>query len=115
VDFAERAARNEEIFRSVNERIEAGVERHGVASAVPYHCECRDVSCFQTVALMPSDYEHVLHEHYRFIVIPGHEDETIERVIERHQAHLVVEKIGEARQQLDQDHPQQEHQPPHQS
>src|SRR5438874_2043125 len=37
VDFAERAGRNEEIFREVNEKIDEGVERHGVASAVPYH------------------------------------------------------------------------------
>jgi hypothetical protein len=115
VDFAERAARNEEIFRSVNARIHEGVERHGVASAVPYHCECGDASCFETVALMPSDYEQVLRERYRFIVIPGHENATIEDVVERHPAHLVVEKTGEAREQLEQDHPQQQHQPPDKS
>jgi hypothetical protein len=111
VDFAERAARNEEIFRGVNERIEEGVERHGVASAVPYHCECGDASCFETVELRPSDYEHVLRERYRFIVLPGHENPTIEHVVERHSGHLVVEKTGEAREQLDQDHPQAHHQP----
>lgn len=112
MDFAQRAARNEEIFRSVNTRIEEGVERHSVESPVPYHCECNDASCFETIHLVPSDYEQVLHERYQFIVMPGHEDETIEHVVERHPAHLVVEKIGEAREQLDQDHPQQRHELP---
>jgi hypothetical protein len=112
VDFAERAARNEEIFRSVNARIEEGVERHGVATAVPYHCECGDSSCFETVALMPSEYQHVLHERYRFMIVPGHENPAIERVVEDHSTHLVVEKIGEARDQLDRDHPQEHHQQP---
>jgi hypothetical protein len=112
VDFAERAARNEEIFRSLNARIEEGVERHGVATAVPYHCECGVASCFETVELMPSHYEGVLRERYRFIVVPGHEDPRIERVVERHPDHLVVEKRGEAREQLDHDHPQGYHQKP---
>lgn len=40
MDFAERAARNEEISRAVNARIEEGVERHHVPGQVPYHCEC---------------------------------------------------------------------------
>jgi hypothetical protein len=104
VDFAERAARNEEIFRGINARIEEGVARHGVATAVPYHCECGDGSCFETVALMPSEYEQVLRERYRFMIVPGHENPAIERVVEHHSTHLVVEKIGEARDQLDRDH-----------
>ena len=33
-----------------------------------------------------------------------------ERVVERQASHFVVEKIGEAREQLDRDHPQQQHQ-----
>ena len=31
MDFAERAARNEEVFRNVNEGIEAGAEQHNVS------------------------------------------------------------------------------------
>lgn len=103
MDFAERAARNEEIFRSINARIEEGAERHGTAGPLPYHCEWSDASCLETVALVPADYEHVLRERYRFIVIPGHENPTIEQVVEQHATHLVVEKTGEAREQLDQD------------
>ena len=32
----------------------------------------------------------------RFVVKPGHEAESVERVLERHDTYLVVEKIGEA-------------------
>jgi hypothetical protein len=109
VDFAQRASRNEEIFRDVNEKIEEGAERHGVANAVPYHCECGTAACFDTVDLRPSEYERVASERYRFVVCPGHEDEQIERVVERYERYLVVEKVGEAREQIDRDDPQHRH------
>jgi hypothetical protein len=109
VDFAQRASRNEEIFRDVNAKIEEGAERHGVASAVPYHCECASAACFETIELRPSEYERVASERYRFAIRPGHEDERIERVVERYEQYLVVEKVGEAREQIDRDHPQQRH------
>jgi len=109
MDFAERAARNEEVFRGVNARIEEGVEMHKVTGLVPYLCECSRSACFETVALEPAVYERIAAERYRFIVTPGHEDPAIERVVERHESHHVVEKIGEAREQLDRDHPQGRH------
>jgi hypothetical protein len=43
------------------------------------------------------------------VVLPGHENEAIERVIERQSSFVVVEKIGEARAQIDRDHPQERH------
>jgi hypothetical protein len=109
MDFAERAARNEEVFRSVNARIEEGVEKHHVPGQVPYHCECGRASCFETVSLRSPEYERVVAEQYRFIVAPGHEDSAIERVVERHETHFVVEKVGEAREQIERDHPQERH------
>ena len=46
MNFAERAARNEEIFRGVNERIEEGAEKHGATGRQPFHCECGRGMCF---------------------------------------------------------------------
>jgi hypothetical protein len=103
MDFAERAARNEEVFRSVNERIEEGAELHGRDVALPFHCECGRASCFETIDLMPDAYERVSAHGYRFIVLPGHEEPEIERVVETHDEWLVVEKVGEAREQIDRD------------
>jgi len=111
MDFASRAARNEEIFRGVNEQIEDGARLHGVTSSTAFHCECASATCFETVELAPADYDRVAAERYRFVVLPGHEDSAIERVVETYPGHLVVEKIGEAREQIDRDHPQERHRP----
>jgi hypothetical protein len=41
--------------------------------------------------------------------VPDHAQPEVERVVEEHESFLIVEKIGEAREQLDEDHPQQMH------
>jgi hypothetical protein len=106
MDFAERAARNEEIFRGVNERIDGGAKQHGVGAPLSFHCECGRASCVQTVDIRPSEYERVARERYRFVLIAGHEDPQVEQVVERRSGFVVAEKIGEARLQIDRDHRQ---------
>jgi hypothetical protein len=101
VDFVERAARNEEVFRSVNARIEQGAERHGLDSPLRFHCECGHAACFETIDLLPDAYDRVANDGgYRFIVLPGHEELTIERIVESHDGWLVVEKVGQARDEI---------------
>jgi hypothetical protein len=109
VDFAERAARNEEAFRDINARIEDGARQHGVDTPLPFHCECDDAGCVEKIDIRPSEYERVVAHRYRFVLIPGHEDALVERVIERRDTYVVAEKIGEARAQVDRDHPQERH------
>ena len=109
MDFAERAARNEEVFRGVNERIEAGAEQHRVAASLPFHCECDDSGCMETIEIPPARYAEIVRERYHFVVLPGHEDPRIERIVETEDDFHVVEKIGEAREQIDRDHPQRHH------
>jgi hypothetical protein len=109
MDFAERAARNEEVFRGVNERIEEGAEQHNVSGSLPFHCECGANACFETIEIPPARYAAIVQERYHFVVVPGHEEPRIERVVATEGDFLVVEKIGEARDQIDRDHPQQHH------
>jgi hypothetical protein len=109
VDFAERAARNEEAFRDVNKRIEEGGERHGVSGTLPFHCECGRASCLETIELPHERYASIVRERYHFVVLPGHEEPQIERIVVTEGEFLVVEKIGEAREQIDHDHPQGHH------
>lgn len=104
MDFAHRTARNEEIFRGINERIAAGAEQHRVEAPLPFHCECGRVSCVGTIRIPPPEYERVGRGRYRFVLIPGHENAAIERVVESHPDFVVVEKVGEARDQIDRDH-----------
>jgi hypothetical protein len=109
MDFARRAARNEEVFRDVNERIEEGAEQHAVSASLPFHCECGRTSCLETIEIPPDRYAAIVRERYHFVLIPGHEEPRIERVVETEDTFHVVEKIGEAREQIDRDHPQQHH------
>ena len=109
MDFAERAARNEEVFRDVNEQIEKGAAQHAVSGSQPFHCECSRASCVETIELTPARYEAIVRERYHFVVIPGHEEPEIERVVESDPGFLVVEKTGQAREQIERDHPQRRH------
>jgi hypothetical protein len=109
MNFAERAARNEEVLREVNLKIEEGAEMHGVTAPMPFHCECGQPECLEKIDLIPSEYERILSEKYRFAVVPAHAQSVIERVVEDHGEFVVVEKVGEAREQIDEDHPQQRH------
>ncbi len=88
----------------MNAEIEAGARQHDVTRPLPFHCECSSASCVETLPISPRDYERVMNERFRFVVIRGHEDAQVERVVERHDAFLVVEKTGEARKQIERDH-----------
>jgi hypothetical protein len=109
MNFADRAARNEEVFREVNQRIEEGAEQHGVEAPHRFHCECGRASCLHTIHMPPPVYERVAEQRYHFVLSPGHEDEEIERIVDRQPDYVVVEKVGEARRQIDRDHPRQRH------
>jgi hypothetical protein len=86
----ERAKRNEAVFRAVNEEID---DRRG-SSAMEYVCECADPACSETIVVGHVDYEAVRNGgDDRFLVVPGHEREEIERVVARHDRYLVVEKL----------------------
>jgi hypothetical protein len=110
VDFAQAAAENEEVFRSINERIEEGAKRHGVAQVLPFHCECATVGCVELIELQPAEYDRIASNRARFVVVPGHERPTVEVVVESHSAYLVVEKTGEARAEIEHQHPRSRHQ-----
>lgn len=85
----ERAAAAEVNGRRVNEAIERGAQGTGTAVFV---CECGNLGCSATVELAIADYERVRSGFERFLVVPGHELEGIEEVVERHGSYLVVAK-----------------------
>jgi hypothetical protein len=95
----ERLARNEALFREVNESVR-GVHDDWSAiapesGAVRVVCECSDDSCTETIDLAPDAYAAVRENPLRFILLPGHEDPSIERIVGESDGHLVVEKTGE--------------------
>jgi hypothetical protein len=88
---AERIARTESLFREVNERIAESAKRLGGDDA-DFVCECADATCTERVAASLDEYERIRAEGTTFLLAPGHEDRRVETVVEREDAHAVVEK-----------------------
>jgi hypothetical protein len=94
---ADRAARNEALFRRVNERLEEINESFApLTEHFEVVCECADASCAEQIELTLFQYEQVRREPTRFIVKPDHVLATDERVIEEHRDYVIVEKTGRA-------------------
>jgi hypothetical protein len=90
-------AKNEELFRTVNERIEALSQTVAQDdSMMEYLCECDRPDCCDKVRATRGEYESVRAESTHFIVLPGHEDPRVERVVLSNERFLIVEKQGAA-------------------
>jgi hypothetical protein len=96
---AKRVAQNETLFREVNERVEevaSGFADQGEEDRlIGFVCECGRRDCTESIQAKRAQYEAVRSNPLRFLVLPGHEDEEVERVVERTDRFLVVAKLGE--------------------
>ncbi|HEY5317847.1 MAG TPA: hypothetical protein VIJ20_07695 [Solirubrobacteraceae bacterium] len=96
-----RIAANQARFRQVNEAIARGQWPGEGADAVGFRCECALLGCNRLIELTPPEYERVRTHPRRFVVLPGHERDTVETVIEKRSDYFVVEKTDEAGQLAD--------------
>ncbi len=92
---AKKVARNESLFREINERIEEIAETKFRSSHSGFFCECGDADCVELMELNVEEYEKIGSDPRRFVVKPGHELPDFEPVFER-ESHYVVQKIGDA-------------------
>jgi hypothetical protein len=100
-----RAAKNEDLFREVNERIR-DVSASNKAHEFEVVCECTDATCREGVAFFPGEYEAVRAEGARFVA-PGHDSPPIERIVEQTDRYWVVEKVGKAEDEAERLDPRQ--------
>jgi hypothetical protein len=102
-----RQARNEALFREVNERIAQLGERAQAWSpdgTVEFLCECGDEGgCGKRVRVPLEAYERARQQDDRFVVVPGHETPEIERAVEWTDAYVVVDKIKPAEPYVEDD------------
>ena len=94
-----RSAKNEALLREVNDRIEEVGEHLRVRPAhdrLDFRCECGQQDCDALVSLTVAEYQHVRADNDRFAVLPGHENPEIERVVERRDQYVVVDKLPDA-------------------
>jgi hypothetical protein len=86
-----RVGRTEAVIRAVNDQIEdldkafaIGDEEFAIV------CECGQMECVEQIQIVRADYARVRTDLTLFLVVPGHEDPTVEVVVESGQAGYVV-------------------------
>jgi hypothetical protein len=93
----ERLARNETLFRAVNENIEKSARSGQIDEhTFEFFCECSNVDCTLLLPMTVGEYEQVRADPRQFVVAPGHELPEIEVVVTRKSEYQVVIKEGEA-------------------
>src|ERR1700759_5762773 len=83
-----RLEHNEQVFRAVNEEIDDRPD----GPPLKYVCECADTDCTEEVRLTHREYGQVRSHVRGDLRFPGHERDDFERVFERSEADLIVEK-----------------------
>lgn len=106
-----RQTENQAVFRRANEKVEKGLKKE-IAKAekdrdqviktdleevlntpLHFYCECSDEKCRQRIIMTVSEYEQFHKKRDEFIVVPGHEVPSIERVAKRTAKYFVVSKF----------------------
>lgn len=106
---AERIARNESVFRELNESLERSVHRGRPDSDFAgFVCECGNVECDETVRVDLPAYERVRQDSQQFILVPGHDAPDVESVVDRSEGYVVVRKHVEVGPIVEQTDPRRE-------
>jgi hypothetical protein len=86
-----RRARNEALFREINERLQ---DLNGDFGTNEWLCECSDLECVGRIEMTDTEYETVRQHGAHFVLLVGHEQIDIERVVVRHGNYVIAEKTG---------------------
>ena len=113
-DRETRAARNQSLFREINERVKQLNE--GFSMVLPvgeWICECADDTCVERIELSATAYAAVRNNGARFLVAPSdqHVLLDVERITERNDRYWVVEMFGAAGKLADESDPRSNNEP----
>ena len=90
-----RAARNQAIFRAINEKIVAIDKAFGDGlDTLAISCECADTSCAELLRINVDVYASIRRSPRTFAVLTDHVVPDVERVVFREDGYAVVEAIG---------------------
>jgi hypothetical protein len=91
--WEERAARNEALFREVNERVEELHEQLlSDGGSAEFVCECADDKCVAPITVPLTTYERVRDDPRLFLVAKSHVRPEIEHVVEEDDGFVIVRK-----------------------
>jgi hypothetical protein len=94
-----RLAKNEAIFRDVNERVvvineELGPDPRAADLVDGLICECSEPGCLERVGpLRTGQYEAVPNDPRLFMIAANHQAREVERVIDENAGYWIVEKL----------------------
>jgi 5-bromo-4-chloroindolyl phosphate hydrolysis protein len=92
-----RAARNQALFRAVNEKVKEMNDAFvSVTGTFAIACECADLECIETLKISPAEYAQVRANPRHFAVLPDHIYPEVEDVVRTSAQYVVVEKIAKA-------------------
>jgi hypothetical protein len=91
------AARNQSLFRAINEQIE-GINGsfQVVLEDADYVCECAKNECMERIVMTLDEYREIRRVPTHFFVLRGHVYPDFERVVDERDGYVIVEKFGEA-------------------
>jgi hypothetical protein len=89
-----RLARNQALFREVNERVAKVTIEFAADAPISFVCECSDTDCATQIELSADEYESVRSVPTWFAIAPGHEIGEIEDVITANGRYATVEKTA---------------------
>jgi hypothetical protein len=96
LNSTQQQSRNQILFREVNERVrEVAAPLLGTREEGAFLCECGDEACTETIRLDLEEYEAVRASPHRFVMVPGHQDGTVEAsTVQGNGRYVVVERSG---------------------
>jgi hypothetical protein len=104
-----RAARNQSLFRAVNEKLrELNQAFSHVTETYAVACECADTTCVDTLYIGMDEYVTVREHPNRFVVLKDHVYPDVERTIAQNNGYAIVEKIVDVAEVMGQTDPSQE-------
>jgi hypothetical protein len=86
-----RGVKNEALFREINERLQG---LNGDFGTSEWLCECSDIECVGRIEMTDDAYEAVRQNGAHFVLLAGHEQIDLERIVARHQGYVIAEKTG---------------------
>ena len=93
-------AKNEALFRQVNDRIKEVNETLEGDGLTEFLCECGDDDCTQPISLSLAEYEEVRSVPTYFAIAPGHETIDVEHVVRTGDRYSVVEKHADQAERI---------------
>jgi hypothetical protein len=96
MDRIERLARNQMIFRQVNERLRELEPGRFADGAEEFVCECSREDCTELLEMSREEYAAMRGETRRYVTKPDHDFRELELVVDANPRFQVVEKVGRA-------------------